>query len=96
MFRRDIKSLAEILQQCLRQDGLETPLLQKRLIESWDKVAGYGISKYTGDKFIKNQTLFVKINNPSLRADLTMIHSRLVKSLNAEVGSNVIVDIKFY
>lgn len=96
MFRRDVMTLADILQQCLRQDGLETPLMQKRLIDSWDKVAGRAIGRYTGDKFIKNQTLFVKILNPALRADLTMIRSRLVHNLNVEVGSNVIVDIRFF
>lgn len=96
MFKRDVQSLADILQKCLRQDGLETPLLQKRVIDSWEKVAGNVIVKYTADKFIKNQTLFVKVLNPALRADLAMMRGRLVKNLNIEVGSNVIVDIKFY
>ncbi|WP_298450803.1 DUF721 domain-containing protein [uncultured Prevotella sp.] len=96
MFKRDVQSLADILQKCLRQDGLETPLLQKRVIDSWEKVAGNVIAKYTADKFIKNQTLFVKVLNPALRADLAMMRGRLVKNLNIEVGSNVIVDIKFY
>lgn len=96
MFKRDVMTLSEILQQCLRQDGLEMPLMQKRLIDAWDKVAGSGIARYTGDKFIRNQTLFVKILNPALRADLTMMRGRLVKNLNVEVGSNVITDIKFF
>ncbi len=96
MFKRDVQSLADILQKCLRQDGLETPLLQKRVIDSWEKVAGNVIAKYTADKFIKNQTLFVKVLNPALRADLAMMRGRLVKNLNIEVGSNAIVDIKFY
>lgn len=96
MFKREVMSLSDIVQQCLRQDGLEMPLMQKRLVDAWDKVAGSAIARYTGDKFIKNQTLFVKILNPALRADLTMMRGRLVKNLNVEVGSNVIADIKFY
>lgn len=96
MFKRDVLTLADILQKCLRQDGLETPLMQKRVIDSWDKVVGKVIAGYTAEKFIKNQTLFVKILNPALRADLSMMKSRLVKNLNVEVGSNVIADIKFY
>mgnify|MGYP000708462262 CR=1 FL=1 len=95
MFKRDVQTLADILQKCLRQDGLETPLQQKRLIDSWDKVVGKVIARYTAEKFIKNQTLFVKIN-PALRADLTMMRDRLVKNLNMEVGANIIVDIKFF
>lgn len=47
MFKRDVQTLADILQKCLRQDGLETPLQQKRLIDSWDKVVGKVIAGYT-------------------------------------------------
>lgn len=96
MFKRDVQTLADILSQCLRHDGLETPLKQRRLIESWGKVAGRAVEKYTGEKFIRNQTLFVKILNPALRADLAMMRGRLVNNLNMEVGARIITDIKFY
>ena len=96
MFRRDVQTLADILAQCLRHDGLETPLQQRRLIDSWGKVVGKAVERYTGEKFIRNQTLFVKILNPALRADLSMMRERLVRNLNVEVGANVITDIKLY
>ncbi len=96
MFKRDVQTLADILTQCLRHDGLETPLMQRRLIDSWGKVAGRAIDKYTGEKFIRNQILFVKIVNPALRADLTMMRERLVNNLNVEVGARIITDIKFF
>lgn len=38
MFRRKVKSIAELLPEFLRKEGLETPLQQKRLIMSWDSV----------------------------------------------------------
>lgn len=96
MFRRDVQTLADILAQCLRHDGLETPLQQRRLIDSWGKVAGRAVERYTGEKFIRNQTLFVKILNPALRADLSMMRERLVKNLNVEAGASIISDIKFF
>ena len=54
------------------------------------------MEKYTGEKFIRNQTLYVKILNPALRADLSMGRSLLVRRLNEKVGAQVIVDIRFY
>ncbi len=96
MFRRKVKPFSDILNESLRQWGLEMPLLQKRLIDSWEEVVGEDIGKYTGEKFIKNQTLFVKILNPALRYNLSMSRSRLVLELNKAVGSNVINNIKFY
>ena len=58
----------------------------------WCKFVG----RYTGEKFIKNQTLFVKITNPALRQDLSMMRSKLVQRLNAEVGAMVIADVRIY
>lgn len=96
MFRKKVRSIAELLPEFLRQEGLETPLLQRRLIDSWDTVVGAPIAAYCGEKFIKNQTLYVKILNPALRADLTMNRSILVHRLNEQVGAQVIADIRFY
>lgn len=96
MFRKKVRSIAELLPEFLRSEGLETPLLQKRLMDSWDTVVGAPIAAYCGEKFIKNQTLFVKLQNPALRADLTMNRSILVRRLNEQVGAMVIADIKFY
>ena len=94
MFRREVKPLGEILMKLLRDEGLETPLQQKRLIDAWEAVAGPMVARYTTEKFIKNQTLLVKITNPALRHDLTMMRTQLVRRLNEQVGSLVITDIK--
>ena len=97
MFRRDVKSINDLLNMYLRREGLETPLLQRRAVDAWDKVVGAGVARYTGEKFIKNQTLFVKIQSPALRQDLTMMmRSQLVKRINEAVGSMVIVDVRIY
>ena len=54
------------------------------------------MARYTGEKFIKNQTLFVKIQSPALRQDLTMMRSQLVKRINEAVGNMVIADVRIY
>ena len=96
MFRREVKSVADVLQQLLREEGLETPLQQKRLIDSWETVTGRIVARYTTEKFIQNHTLYEKIVNPALRQDLAMMRQQLVKRLNEQVGSFIISDIKVY
>lgn len=96
MFKKRVQTIDEILQRFLRDEGLETPLLQKRLIDSWETVVGDTVAQYTAEKFIKNQTLFVKITNPALRQDLGMMRSQLVKRLNETVTSLIITDIRLY
>jgi len=95
MFKRNVKSLGDVLNTLLREEGLETPLLQKRLIDSWDDVMGPAIAKYTLNKFISNQTLVVHLSSPALRADLSMRRKQIVMLLNQAVGRIVIADIRF-
>jgi predicted nucleic acid-binding Zn ribbon protein len=95
MFKRNVKSLGDVLNVLLREEGLETPLLQKRLIDSWEDVMGPAIAKYTLNKFISNQTLVVHLSSPALRADLSMRRKQIVMLLNQAVGRIVIVDVRF-
>ena len=95
MFRRDVKSVKDLILKNLRAQGLETPLLQKRLMDAWPIVAGEVISRYTDSVTIRNQTLYVHLTNPALRADLSMQRTAYVKKLNDYVGSQVIADIRF-
>ncbi len=95
MFKRDVKELHELIMRNLRAQGLETPLLQKRLIEAWPEVAGQTVMRYTQETVIRNQTLYVRLSSPALRAELSMRRQELVKKLNDYVQSQVIADIRF-
>lgn len=96
MFRRKVKPLSEVLGKVLRDGGLELPLLQKRVVDAWDEIVGPNVRQYTQEKSIRNQTLFVKISNPALRQDLSMMRTQLVKRLNEHVGSFVISEIRIF
>ena len=96
MFKRDVKALGDVLRQFIRNEGLETPLLQKRVVDAWAKVTGRVVAQYTAEKFIKTQVLFVKITNPALRQDLSMMRSQLVRRLNESAGGSIISDVRIY
>ena len=96
MFKRDVKDIKQLILRNLRLQGLEVPLQQKRLVDAWPVVAGEFIAQYTGDVSIRNQTLYVHLTSPALRADLSMRRSELVQRLNEYVGSQVIADIRFH
>jgi predicted nucleic acid-binding Zn ribbon protein len=64
-------------------------------VESWSEVAGAAIARYTTDLRIQNQTLYVRISVPALRADLSMRRQEFIAKLNAHVNAQVIADIHF-
>lgn len=96
MFKRHPTPLSDLLPQYLRSEGLETPILERRLLKMWDDVAGRVVARYTQEKAIRNQTLYVKISNPALRQDLSMMRKQLVSKLNTAVGAQIITDIRLY
>jgi predicted nucleic acid-binding Zn ribbon protein len=95
VFKREVQSVKDIILRTMREQGLETPLQQKRLVEAWPEVAGPVIARYTLNTYIYNQTLFVRLSNPALRSDLSMMRQELVKKLNDYVGEQIITDVRF-
>lgn len=95
MIRSKSKELDSILNQFLRESGLETPLNQYRLIEAWYKLKDNSLKAYTEQAYIYNQKLYVKLNTPALKANLMMQRQDLTRELNAIVKANVIIDIVF-
>ena len=95
MFKRSSILIKEVILKNLRAQGLETPLLQKRLIDAWPIVMGEAIAHSTEDLYIRNQTLFVHISTPALRMELSMQRQDIVRRLNEYVGSQVIAEIRF-
>ena len=96
MFRRQPTKIEGIISTIMRNQGLETPLLQRRLVNAWEEIAGETVARYTAEKQIRNQTLFIKLLNPALRSDLSMQKSLLITRLNDHVGAQIITDIRFY
>lgn len=95
MKRKRAVLIENVLLQFLRETGLETPLNQHRIIEEWYKLEKPNVAPFTDNAYISNQTLFVKLNNPSLRANLMMQRRALVTKLNDSVQAYVIAEIVF-
>lgn len=95
MKKSNTEPLRDILMRFLRQEGLETPLNQYRLIEAWKEVVGPSVARYTSNLYIKNQTLYVHLTSSVLRQELLLGRSLLVRNLNNKVGAQVITDIVF-
>lgn len=95
MERRKEEAIGDVLLRYLRQSLLETPLNEHRLIQSWNEVAGKAAARLTTDVRIHNQKLYVKVQSATLRTELIMKRSELVKQLNAKVGAMLITDIVF-
>ncbi len=95
MKRRDAQSIGQLIRAYLRQESLESPLNERRLVNAWPEVVGPAIASYTDGLFVRNQTLFVHLTSSALRQELMMGRDLLVRNLNKHVGAQVITNIVF-
>lgn len=95
MKRNNTEQIGDLLRKFMREEGLETPLNQQRLIDSWKEVLGPTIASYTTNLYIRNQILYVHLTSAALREELMMGRELLVRNLNRHVGTTVIINIIF-
>ena len=95
MKRNNAEQIGKLIQQFLRQESLESPLNEQRLLDAWPQILGPTIASYTQNLYIKNQTLYVHLTSAALRQESMMAREKLVRSLNQKVGATVIVNIIF-
>ncbi|HPE40467.1 MAG TPA: DUF721 domain-containing protein [Bacteroidales bacterium] len=85
--------IGDIVKQFLEKYGKNELFLEKRAVESWEKVVGPLIAKYTKKVNSKNGILTIKVLNGALRFELMGMKSEIIRKLNQEVGQDVIKDI---
>ena len=95
MKRNDAQQIGDMIRKFFRQNGLESPLNEYRLVQAWNDVVWPVISRYTTNLYIKNQILYVHLSSSVLREELMMGRDVLVRNLNQQVGAQVIVNIIF-
>ncbi|MBR5275914.1 MAG: DUF721 domain-containing protein [Bacteroidaceae bacterium] len=93
MKRGGVKSISELVKATCREEGLETPLNEYRLVNGWSQVLGPTVKFYTKELYIRNQVLYVQVTSSVLRQELMMNRKTLVHRLNEHVGAQVITDI---
>lgn len=99
MFRQKPRQIDDCLKLILRQQGLEQPLLERRLMAAWSGVcrgvAGERVAEDTAPVSVTNGTLVVKTAKPVLRSELAALAPPLVNRLNAAVQQAVITRLRF-
>jgi len=95
MRKKNTELLSDVIKQVLKEHHLDKKLYEKRLIDAWPLVLGANIVQYTTELYIKNRVLYVSLTSSVLRHDLFLSRSEIKKSLNKQVGEDVIIDIIF-
>lgn len=94
MRRQQTQAIGDVIVEYLRESGLEKPLMEKQLVESWPVVMGPSVTRLTRRVELKNGILYVYLNSAALKAELFICRRELVTKLNDHVGSKVIEEVR--
>jgi len=89
------QSLKEVIDELIKTYKLEDGIAETRIIASWENVAGALIYKHTDKIYIRNHKLYLKLDSPALKQELSFSKNKIIKKLNKTTGQNLIEDIVF-
>jgi len=61
----------------------------------WEEIVGEGLARYTKATRIHDHCLFVKVDSPILRNELTFLKPELLEKIKIQIPESTIEDIKF-
>jgi predicted nucleic acid-binding Zn ribbon protein len=93
MRRSKTLSLAEAIQDYIKEMKLGDKLREISILDSWDSLVGKAISTRTSKVYIKEGVLYVILKSSVVRNELMMIREALREKLNEKAGSEVIKEI---
>ena len=83
----DIKNLINVF---LKKNRLENGLLDLEVKKVWFEVMDNGVANYTRDVNLKNKTLYIKLNSPALREELSYGKEKLINIINQKFKNEII------
>ncbi|MCX6231511.1 MAG: DUF721 domain-containing protein [Bacteroidetes bacterium] len=96
MFKKSNEfTLKEAIEALLSSYQMNGKINETRIIQAWDAVCGSMISRHTENLYIKNRTLFVKVDTAALKNELSFAKTKLLLALNTAVKEEVIKEIVF-
>ena len=87
------QSISKVLDQILESKSLRKGIIDVRINELWYEIMGANITHYTEKIILKGNTLFVSLNSPALRVELSYGKEKIIKMINKELGSEIIKKI---
>lgn len=93
--RTETRLLKDIINDVLRENGLDQKLLERSAIKQWDELVGKNVARSTQTIYIRDRKLFVTVRSSIVRNELIMIRDGLVREFNRRAGASLIDEIVF-
>ncbi|MBI1767748.1 MAG: DUF721 domain-containing protein [Bacteroidetes bacterium] len=89
----DIQHIGQAIKSLLRQYHLKPKFDEANVVASWEKLVGKPVARHTKRIYIRNKVLFIELDSPAMKSDLSFHKSHLLKTLETEFGKDVLKEI---
>lgn len=90
MEKGNLRTLSDILGEFSEQKKIKKPLQEARIVNLWKPLMGDLINRYTEKIFVKNQVLFIQVQQSALKNELLYLQDQIIEKINKEVGEEAI------
>lgn len=91
----DIKDIGSSIQQLVDGLGIRNKIAEYEAVLRWESIVGGPIAKATTAVRIVKGVLVVKVRNSTWRNELVLRKQDIIRSLNKDLGEDVVKDIRF-
>lgn len=86
-------TLGDAINQFLEKNNLQSKINEVKLAETWECLVGKAIKSHTNELYIKEKTLYVKVDSSVVRQEINFMRRRLAEKINKAFNSNLIEQI---
>ena len=89
----DIQHVGDAIKSLLKQYHLKPKFDEANVIASWEKLVGKPVARHTKRIYIRNKVLFIELDSPAMKSDLSFHKNHLLKTMEEEFGKDVLKEI---
>ena len=95
MKRIEPESIGDVLRQTLQEQGMTDPLYETKAIALWPSIVGRDIASQTARPYVSKGIMTVHVHGASLRQELNMSRTSLIRIINESLGRETITQLYF-
>ena len=77
----------------LKRYDLTKKFDEQTILASWERLMGKPVARHTTRLYIRDKVLFVQLDSPAIKQDLSYSKPHMMKILEAEFGPGVVGEI---
>ena len=86
-------TLGDAINEFLERNNLQSKINEVKLAETWESLVGKVIKSHTSEIYIKEKTLYVKVDSSVVRQEINFMRRRLAEKINKAFNSEMIEQI---